>query len=183
MMLNILVLYDSATGNTKAMAVLVARGAAKAPDVEVRMRSVDEATKADIVWCDGIAVGSPTYLGVLSGKMKLFWDSMQDDLWGKIDGRIGCAFSSSGGWGGGSEIACLSILTVLINYGFLVFGVPDYVGKQMTLHYGAVVAGEPRNQDERTACERLGERLARWVSLSRPGAHRERGATEQQDLR
>ncbi len=160
-MANILVLYDSETGHTAKMAEYVAEGARKYP-VNVRLLSVDEATKEDILWCDGIAVGSPTYLGVLSWKMKKFWDDMVD-LWGKIDGKIGCAFSSSGGWGGGNEIACMSILTVLMNYGFLVFGVTDYVADKFTLHYGAVTAGEPRKQEEIDACRKLGERLAQWV--------------------
>jgi NAD(P)H dehydrogenase (quinone) len=164
---HILVLYDSFSGNTKEMAKLVAQGAGRSSEIQVRLKSVDEDSKDDILWCDGVAVGSPTHLGVLSWKMKRFWDSLEEDLWGKIDGRIGCAFSSSGGWGGGNEIACLSILTVLINYGFLVFGVPDYVGDRLTLHYGAVVAGEPRALEEQMACNRLGERLARWVALRR----------------
>ncbi len=162
-MANILVLYDSDTGHTAKMAEYVAEGARKYP-VNVKVLSVDEATKEDILWCDGIAVGSPTYLGVLSWKMKKFWDEMVD-LWGKIDGKIGCAFSSSGGWGGGNEIACMSILTVLMNYGFLVFGVTDYVGDKFTLHYGAVTAGEPRKDEEIKACRRLGERLAQWVLI------------------
>jgi NAD(P)H dehydrogenase (quinone) len=165
---HILVLYDSSTGHTKAMAELVAKGAGRSKGADVRLKSIDEAMKDDLLWCDGVAVGSPTYLGTLSWKMKRFWDSLEADLWGKIDGRIGCAFSSSGGWGGGNELTCLSILIVLINYGFLVFGVPDYVGKQMTLHYGAVVAGEPRSKEEQLACQRLGERLARWVSVRNP---------------
>jgi NAD(P)H dehydrogenase (quinone) len=159
----ILVLFDSTTGNTKKMAELVAEGSRRNPDVEVRLKSVDEATCDDILWCDGIAVGSPTNMGVLSWKMKKFWDELEHGLWGKIDGKIGCAFSSSGGWGGGNEIACLSILTVLINFGFLVFGLTDYVGRNLTLHYGAVVAGEPRTPEERESCLRLGERLAKWV--------------------
>lgn len=159
----ILVLYDSGTGHTKKMAEYVAKGAKKFP-VEVRLKSVDEATKEDILWCDGIAVGSPTYLGAVSHKMKKFLDDMAD-LWGEIDGKIGCAFSSSGGWGGGNEITCLNILTILMNYGFLVFGITDYVGDKFTLHYGAVVAGEPREEEEIKACERLGERLAQWVLI------------------
>jgi NAD(P)H dehydrogenase (quinone) len=66
-------------------------------------------------------------------------------------------------------VACLSILTVLVNYGFLVFGVPDYVAHQYTLHYGAVVAGEPREEKERASCQRLGRRLAEWVSVLKEG--------------
>ncbi len=160
---NILILYDSATGHTSKMAEMVARGASRGSGVEVRLKMVDDAVADDILWCDGIAVGSPTHCGLMSWKMKRFWDGLVEDHWGKIDGKIGCAFSSSGGWGGGNEVACQSILTVLVNFGFLVFGVTDYTGKQMTLHYGAALAGEPRESDEIAACERLGERLVQWV--------------------
>ena len=160
----VLVLYDSLTGNTEEMAKLVAEGARSVDGTEVRIRRVDEATKEDILWCDGIAVGSPTNMGVLSWKLKRFFDEELGELWGKIDGKIGCAFSSSGGWGGGNEIACMSILTVLMNFGFLVFGVTDYVAEKFTLHYGAVVAGRPKKEEEKQACIRLGRRLAQWVS-------------------
>jgi len=161
----ILILYDSATGNTEKMAGYVAEGVEKVPGMEVRVRSVDEATKEDILWCDGIALGTPTNLGALSWKMKRFWDQISGEVWGQVDGKIACAFSSSGGWGGGAELACLSALIVLMNFGFLVFGVTDYVAHQFTLHYGAVMAGEPRHEREIAACQRLGERLAQWVAV------------------
>ncbi|TFH00288.1 MAG: flavodoxin family protein [Calditrichales bacterium] len=160
---NILVLYDSATGHTQKMAEEIARGAAMLGTMNVRLLHIDRASRDDLVWCDGIALGAPTNMGLLSWKMKKFWDVEAKDLWSKIDGKIGCAFSSSGGWGGGTEITCMSLLTVLINFGFLVFGVPDYVGEKHTLHYGAIVAGEPREPHEINACVRLGERLAHWV--------------------
>ncbi|HOH08079.1 MAG TPA: flavodoxin family protein [bacterium] len=161
----VLVLFDSETGNTRRMAGYVAEGARSIEGTEVRLLSVDDASREDVLWCDGIAVGSPTNMGVLSWKMKRFWDREMWDLWSKIDGRIGCAFASSGGWGGGAEITCQSILTVLINFGFLVFGAPDYVADRFTLHYGAVAAGEPRHEREIAACRKLGERLAHWVAL------------------
>ncbi|RME12002.1 MAG: flavodoxin family protein, partial [Aquificota bacterium] len=107
---NVLVLYDSRTGNTKKMAELVAEGARRVADTEVRLRSVEEATKEDVLWCHGMAVGTPTNMGIVSWKLKRFFDDVIGDLWGKIDGKIGCAFSSSGGWGGGNEVACLSVL-------------------------------------------------------------------------
>lgn len=161
----ILVLYDSASGNTSRMAQLVAEGAGAVADTEVRMRSVDEATADEVVWCDGLAVGSPTNMGLLSWKMKRFWDSVMAEHWMKVDGKIACAFSSAGGWGGGMELACQSILTVLMNFGFLVFGVTDYSGKIMTLHYGAVAAREPRAEDVQEACRILGKRLAEWTAV------------------
>ena len=61
------------------------------------------------------------------------WDETMNEHWMEVDGKIACAFSSAGGWGGGMELACQSILTVLMNFGFLVFGVTDYSGKKMTL--------------------------------------------------
>jgi NAD(P)H dehydrogenase (quinone) len=165
----ILVLFDSQTGNVEQMATLVGEGAKEVQGVELRLRKVDgeghaRATAADVLWADGVAVGSPTNMGVLSWKMKKFWDEEMGPHWMKIDGKIGCAFSSAGGWGGGMELACQSVLTVLMNFGFLVFGVTDYVSRDVTLHYGAVSAKAPGDEPARAACRCLGRRLAEWTA-------------------
>ena len=174
----ILVLYDSRTGNVAKMAQLVAEGAKSISATEIRLRSVDEAKAADVLWCEGLAVGSPTNMGILSWKMKRFWDEDMREHWMDIDGKIACAFSSAGGWGGGMELACQSILTVLINFGFLVFGVTDYSGKKMTLHYGAVTAKEPREEETQEACRVLGQRLAEWVAVFVHGRKEEHPGTK-----
>jgi NAD(P)H dehydrogenase (quinone) len=161
----ILVLYDSRTGNTARMAQLVAEGAQAVADTETRLRSLAEAQPADVAWCDGLAVGSPTNMGLLSWKMKRFWDETMGEHWMKLDGKIACAFSSAGGWGGGMEITCQSLLTLLMNFGFLVFGVTDYATKLTTLHYGAVAVREPRGEDAQAACRLLGRRLAEWTAV------------------
>jgi NAD(P)H dehydrogenase (quinone) len=161
----VLVLFDSASGNTEMMAKLVAEGAESIPGIEVRLRKVTEATADDVLWCDGLALGSPTNMGLLSWKMKRFWDETMAPQWMKVDGKIACAFSSSGGWGGGNELACQSLLTVLMNFGFLVFGVTDYADKLTTAHYGAVTALEPREEGVQAACRLLGKRLAEWVAV------------------
>jgi NAD(P)H dehydrogenase (quinone) len=165
----VLVLYHSASGNTAAMARLVAEGAGLIPGAEVRLREVDAATPDDVYWCDGLAIGSPTNMGVLSWKMKRFWDEPMAAHWMKVDGKIACAFSSSGGWGGGTELACQSLLTVLLNFGFLVFGVTDYAGRMTTCHYGAIAAREPRDAELKDACRLLGRRLAEWVAVVADG--------------
>jgi NAD(P)H dehydrogenase (quinone) len=159
----ILVLYHSESGHTKMMADLVAEGAASAPPVEVRLKSVATARATDLVWCDGIAAGSPTHMGTIAWQMKRWWDVVAQPLWFKIEGKIGCAFSSTGGLAGGGELTCVALQIVLMNYGLLVFGVPDYVAPGQTLHYGAICAGRPRNDGEREACRRLGRRLSEWV--------------------
>jgi NAD(P)H dehydrogenase (quinone) len=161
----VLVLYDSASGNTAKMAGLVAEGAGSIPGIEVRLRKVEEASAEDVLWCDGLALGSPTNMGLLSWKMKRFWDEPMAPHWMKIDGKIACAFSSSGGWGGGTELACQSLLTVLVNFGFLVFGLTDYASKLTTAHYGAITAREPREEGTQAACRLLGKRLSEWVAV------------------
>jgi len=175
----ILVLYDSASGNTGKMARFVAEGALTVPDTEVRLRSLDDAAPDDVLWCDGLAVGSPTNMGLLSWKMKRFWDETAGPLWMKVDGKIACAFSSSGGYGGGAELTCQSLLTVLMNFGFLVFGVTDYVSKLMTLHYGAVTVREPRSEEAAAACRKLGQRLAEWTAALSHGRREEHPLVKQ----
>ena len=163
-MAKVLVLFHSNDGNTGKMADLVAEGAAEIEGTEVRKLSVDEASYKDLEWCDGIALGSPTNYGTVSHQMKKWWDSLPPEGWGKNDGKIGCAFSSAGAWGGGNELTCMTQLIILMNYGFLTFGVTDYVDKKFSPHYGSVCAGEPREDKEKNSCRRLGRRLSEWVS-------------------
>ena len=160
----VLVQYYSETGNTKQMAELVAQGAAMVDGIEFRLKNIEACSGEDVLWADGIALGAPTHLASVPWKVKKFWDGIISDCWSKIDGKFGCAFSSAGGLGGGAELSCMALLTILMNYGMMVFGVTDYVAKQHTLHYGAAIHGEPRTKSEKDICIRLGQRLAEFVS-------------------
>ncbi len=169
-MANILVLFESNNrGYTKTMAGHVADGAASVPDNEVRFLSIGEATIEDLRWMDAIALGSPTNLGGISWRMKQWWDELSFDVWEELDGKIGCTFSSSGALGGGSELTCMSLNHLLMNFGILVFGVPDYVARKMAPHYGAICAGEPRSEGEIAMCTRLGRRLSEWAAVYHDG--------------
>lgn len=160
----VLILYYSKEGNTQKMASYVEEGARSVPGTDIRIKRVTEADADDLIWCDGLALGSPTYLGTVASEMKKFWEDVLPE-WQKLDGKIGCAFSSQGGWGGGAELTCQALMTIMLNYGFLVFGVTDYAGHQFTGHYGAIQAGEPRQEKEIEMCRRLGQRLAEWVAV------------------
>lgn len=173
----VLVLYHSISGNTARMADCVAEGARRITGTEVRLKSVADAVADDVLWCDGIALGSPTNMGSVAWEMKRFWDETMQPHWADIDGRFGCTFSTQGGWGGGAELTCHTLQTILMNYGFLVFGVTDYIAKGFTLHYGATVAGEPREDREIEACRRLGQRLAEWVAVYFDGKKEEHPLT------
>ena len=58
----------------------------------------------------------------------------------------------------------MTLLSILINYGFLVFGLTDYTGVKFSAHYGAIAAGAPSEERELEACRRLGLRLAEWTT-------------------
>lgn len=58
----------------------------------------------------------------------------------------------------------MTLMSILLNYGFLVFGLTDYTGPKFSAHYGAVVAGPPIQDREQKACRRLGRRLAEWTA-------------------
>lgn len=160
----ILVLYHSNTSNTQRMAHLVSEGAAQLPTAEVRLLSIEQASHTDLAWCDGIALGSPTNYGSVSWQMKQWWDQQPIENWGKRDGKIGCVFTSAGAWGGGQEWTCMTLMSILINYGFLVFGLTDYTGVKFSAHYGAISAGGPDDERVQEACRRLGLRLAEWTT-------------------
>jgi NAD(P)H dehydrogenase (quinone) len=59
------------------MGGLVAEGAREIPNTKVRLRKIDRegalrATPEDVLWAVGVAVGSPTDIGIISWKMKSF---------------------------------------------------------------------------------------------------------------
>lgn len=160
-MIKITVIYDTLSGNTDKMAKAVAEGA-KTEYTDVVLKHIDDASAADLLTSDGVIVGSPTHCGLLSWKIKKFFDENTRNAWGKVEGKIGAAFSTSGGLGGGNELTCASILNVLINYGFLVFGLTNYAAPGITGHYGAVSIGSP-DQNELNEAKMLGLKMAQLL--------------------
>ena len=73
-MARILIVYHSQTGHTERMAQAVAEGAAAMEEAEVVIRRAADATAEDLLWADGIAIGSPENFGYLSGMIKDFFD-------------------------------------------------------------------------------------------------------------
>ena len=150
-MANGLVIYYSRSGNTKQMAKAVAEGMNEAK-LPTRCKSVDEVKVDDLLEADAIVVGSPTYYGCVAAPIvELFNESVSKH--GKLDGKIGAAFSSSANIGGGNETTIMSIINMLLIHGMIVQGDPQ--GD----HYGPVSIGKP---DERALkqCSRRGRRIA-----------------------
>lgn len=156
------IIYDTRSGHTKKMAEAVAEGVSSVQGVDVAIKHVDDANGQDLLDSEGLIIGSPTHCGLMSWKIKKLFDENTKIAWGKVGGHIGAAFATSGGLGGGNEMTLLSILNLLMNYGYLVFGLPDYAAPGVTAHYGAVSIGEP-DEKELSSCRLLGERMASYV--------------------
>ena len=167
-MTKLLILYDSQTGNTGKMAEAVAKGVKEYGGV-VNVCRVDEVDIEAVSGYDGFAFGCPTHCGTLSIKMNEFINTrLHKHYWGKLFGKVGVAFTSSGGLGGGNEVVLMSLISVILNFGMITFGVPDYVSRDVTLHYGAVSIKTP-DEDTLAACRLLGRRLVEYCSIIKRG--------------
>jgi NAD(P)H dehydrogenase (quinone) len=146
-----IVIYYSRTGNTKEMAEIIARSMNEA-DLQTECKSISDTEVRDMLNYDAIVVGSPTYYGHMAGPIKqLFDDSVA--FHGKLDGKIGAAFSSSANIAGGNETTIMGIIEAMLIAGFLIQGDPQ--GD----HYGPVSIGKPDKRVQRQ-CIRRGRRIA-----------------------
>jgi len=152
----ILVVYDSHTGNTEKMAQAVGEGIREVTGVNYEIKKVDKTSLDDLMGADGIIMGSPTYYGQMSAKLKALIDS-SEKIHGKLEGKAGAAFTSSGGTATGAETTLLSILQTMLIHGMIVQGRPD------DKHYGAAAVETPR-AGELKVCRELGSRVAKLVA-------------------
>ena len=153
-MAEILVVYYSRTGHTEQMAGLIAEGI-REEGVEVVVKRAEDTSLDDLEAADGIVMGSPTYYGVMAAELKALIDRSVERH-GKLEGKVGAAFASSGGPGGGNETTVMEIVQTMLIHGMIVQG--DSQGD----HYGPIAVGAP---DERSAeeCRRRGRRVALLV--------------------
>jgi NAD(P)H dehydrogenase (quinone) len=151
--MNILVIYDSKTGNTEKMAKAIAKGVQEASGKDtVTTKRVEQVKLDDLVSADGIVMGSPTYFGQMSSKLKHLIDE-SISLHTRLSGKVGGAFTSSGGTASGAETTLLSIVHCMLVHGMIVQGCAE--GK----HYGVAVQGEPKVEDLKL-CRDFGTRVA-----------------------
>jgi NAD(P)H dehydrogenase (quinone) len=150
-----IVIYYSRSGNTKEMAETIAKSmndAGPATDC----KSVDKVRADDLLGYDAIVVGSPTYYGHMAGPIKQLFDDAVS-YHGRLDGKVGAAFSSAANIGGGNETTIMGIVEAMLISGMVVQGDPQ--GD----HYGPVSIGKP-DQRVRQQCQRRGERIAQLTN-------------------
>lgn len=155
-MAQIIIVYFSHGGNTKKMAAALGQ-AVEAAGVSCQLRKVSEVKVQELVTADGLLLGSPCYFGNMSNQMKKFVDdTIQLFGKGELEGKPGGAFVSTGGIGGGGEIALTSLVNAMLIHGMLVQGF------RKGGHFGPLAIGEP---DERclAECQAYGTRFAELV--------------------
>jgi NAD(P)H dehydrogenase (quinone) len=149
-----LVLYDSKNGNTEKMAKAVAKGAENG-GAKVTLKRAENVQNQDFEDADGIIMGSPTYFGQMSAKLKHIIDD-SISVHTRLTGKVGGAFTNSGGTATGAETTLLSILEAMLIHGMIIQGNAD------DKHYGPAAQGTPTKEDLQ-ACEELGEKVAALV--------------------
>ena len=146
-----IVIYHTRSGNTKKMAEIVAESMNEA-GLPTECKAVSDVKAEDLLDYDAIVIGSPTYYGHMAGPIKQLFDDTVS-FHGKLDGKVGAAFTSSANIGGGNETTIMGIIEAMIIAGLVVQGDPK--GD----HYGPVSIGKP-DERVRRQCKRRGQRIA-----------------------
>jgi NAD(P)H dehydrogenase (quinone) len=149
--MKILVSYYSRSGNTKQMAEAIAKGV-KDQGVTCDLKEVTAVKVDELPGYDALIFGSPTYYGLMAAEMKkLIDDSVKHH--GKLTGKIGGAFSSSGMIGGGGETTIFSIVQAFMIHGMII------IGDAKMQHYGPLAVSAP-NEEIQKMCMQYGQKIA-----------------------
>jgi len=141
---DILVLYYSRHGATRALADCIAQGIDAVRGTHARLRTVPPVAPvtevaappvppsgapyvelADLEQCGGLALGSPTRFGVMAAPIKHFLDGT-GALWlrGAMAGKPAAVFTSTSSLHGGQEATLLTMMLPLLHHGMLLVGIP-----------------------------------------------------------
>tara|TARA_X000000368_G_C23018670_1_gene706975 strand:+ start:68 stop:658 length:591 start_codon:yes stop_codon:yes gene_type:complete len=184
----ILVLYFSQSGGTANLAQEICYGIDGVKGIESRLRTVpsvsttteqtkpiipDEGAiyceKQDLADCAGLALGSATRFGNMSGSMKHFLDSTAD-LWmtNSLVGKPASLFTSSNSLHGGQETTLLSMMIPLFHHGMCIIGLPYSESALKTTKTGGTPygvthlgsQGSELSDEEQELARKVGSRLA-----------------------
>jgi NAD(P)H dehydrogenase (quinone) len=182
-MTKILVLYYSKRGNTQKMARLMARGVESIDGCEAMLRTVasdlpDAEAPADVIIseqdmidCDGLLIGSPSYFGNMASPLKKFIDTT-GNLWfsGAMEGKPAGVFATASSLHGGQETTLINMMIPLMHYGMIIVGLP-YSEKSLlytqsggspygATHWAEIESNRSIDQNEKQLCLAQGKRIA-----------------------
>lgn len=126
-MTKLAIIYHSAHGHTEHIARRVLEGAQQVEGVEARLvKAEDIGTRPDdLVDFDGFILGSPTYLGGVSGQFKSFMDAT-GRLWRQqgLKGKLAAGFTVSSLPAGDKQSTLISMFVFAMQHGMLWVGNP-----------------------------------------------------------
>lgn len=188
----VLIPFYSRNGSTEALAKAIAEGA-EAEGAVVTLRRAREIvsrevmahadgwaesadamnakyeapTAADAEGADAIIFGTPTRFGTISSELKAYIDSL-GGLWfqGKMNGKVGSAFTSTSSVHGGNESTIISMYNPMVHLGMIIvpLGYADPTLFKAGTPYGAsAVAGQdnaPPTADDLEVARFQGRRVA-----------------------
>ena len=140
-----------------------------------RLSELHHACMEDLRWADGIVWGSPTRYGLISLPLSAFIDDIAP-LWreGALIGKVGAAFTSTGGMHSGNETTLWSLLMPFLQHGMIIMGVPHSVPELVWTNKGGSPYGAtavtgfdgrwPTDSNEIAIARALGARVARVAS-------------------
>ncbi|PTU30060.1 flavodoxin family protein [Stenotrophobium rhamnosiphilum] len=115
-MKNLLLIYSSQTGHTEAMMQAVRDGVAEfSEDIELRCLRALDAGLDDLLWAQGLLIGTPENFGYMSGAVKDFLDRTYYPAQGKVTGLPYAVFVNAENDGTGAVSA---IERIAIGYGW-----------------------------------------------------------------
>ena len=150
-MKHLLIVFHSKTGNTRQLADAVIDGASSddVGSVEVRVLRAADAGPEDLLWADGLLLGTPENFGYLSGALKDFLDRTFYEVEGKLTPLPYAMFVSAGNDGTGAVRAMERIAN---GYPFLAVQAP------------LIARGTPTPEDL-YSCREFGQAMAMGLEM------------------
>ncbi len=146
---HLLIVHHSQSGNTDALAAAVRAGASEfSAEVTLRHRRAFDATLDDLLWANGLLIGTPENFGYLSGAVKDFLDRTYYPAQGKLNGLPWAMFVSCDNDGTGAVAA---LERIALGYGWNKVAEP------------VLVRGEV-HEEGIARCRELGQMLAAGLS-------------------
>ena len=155
------IIIYSETGVTRAVAESIAQAMQSVPDTEVRIFNIAEEESWDgdyIRSSRAVLFGTPTYYANLCWQMKKWFDTRGAQY--GFGGKLGSAFATENNpFGGGAELAIMTIYNHLLVYGMLVYSSGVNYGRP-PVHIGPTIPKD-RLDSREEICTRYGTRIAR----------------------
>jgi multimeric flavodoxin WrbA len=109
----LLIVYHNKTGNTERLAQAAYAGA-MSPEldgaIDVRIKRARDADHTDLLWADGLLLGTPENFGYMSGALKDFFDRTFYEVEGQLKPLPCALFISAGNDGTGAVRAIRRII-------------------------------------------------------------------------